>query len=364
MQIENFKTGIKVDPNLITINLDPKENVQNKKNIRALLKNIVESSLSSLKQNLEEAYHSEAELNGFHPINEIKGIDAIKQMLWEPLLTSFPDLERRDNLIIGGSFQDKIFVSCISHLTGTFTKPWLNIPATNKTIHLRLCEVHQLKDNKIIKSYVLIDVMDFIRQAGFWPINPSLGIEEMWPGPIIGNGSSFENLDIKLSKESLNQGLTMQRSLNIKPETEKDITNKEVRNKLIDHPQKNFWHKKMMWYGPCGIGTARGLEGFVDHHQLPFRLTFKERNYWKIGHYVELGDGSYSMTGGWHSITATHGSKDWLGYEPTQKQITMRVMDFYLHDEGLIRENWVPIDIVHILKQLDIDVFKLVKKMR
>ena len=42
----------------------------------------------------------------------------------------------------------------------------------------------------------------------------------------------------------------------------------------------------MMWYGPSGIGTARGLEGFVDHHQLPFRMTFRERDYWKIGHYL------------------------------------------------------------------------------
>ena len=32
----------------------------------------------------------------------------------------------------------------------------------------------------------------------------------------------------------------------------------------------------------------------------------------------------------------------------------MRVMDFYHHDEGKIRENWVPIDIAHILKQIDI----------
>jgi len=40
----------------------------------------------------------------------------------------------------------------------------------------------------------------------------------------------------------------------------------------------------------------------------------------------------------------------------------MKVMDFYLHDEGLIRENWVPIDIAHILSQLDIDVFKLIHK--
>ena len=40
----------------------------------------------------------------------------------------------------------------------------------------------------------------------------------------------------------------------------------------------------------------------------------------------------------------------------------MRVMDFYLHNEGLIREKWVPIDIVHILLQLGIDVLKLVHK--
>ena len=40
----------------------------------------------------------------------------------------------------------------------------------------------------------------------------------------------------------------------------------------------------------------------------------------------------------------------------------MRVMDFYLHQEGLIRENWVPIDIAHILNQIGIDVFDLIKK--
>ena len=44
--------------------------------------------------------------------------------------------------------------------------------------------------------------------------------------------------------------------------------------------------------------------------------------------------------------------------------MTMRVMDFYHHHEGLIRENWVPIDIVHILKQLDIDVFELIKEQQ
>ena len=80
-------------------------------------------------------------------------------------------------------------------MTGTFSSSWLNIPANNKTIHLRLCEAHEIKENKIINSHILIDVMDFIRQAGFWPINKSNGAEGLWPNSISGDGSIFENYD-------------------------------------------------------------------------------------------------------------------------------------------------------------------------
>ena len=137
---------------------------------------------------------------------------------------------------------------------------------------------------------------------------------------------------------------------------------RSLKSKLINHPQAEFWHDKMIWYGPSGIGTARSLECFVENHQLPFRKTFKERNYWKLGHYSELGDGKFSLTAGWHSIQATYGSNDWLGYPPNNKNVTMRVMDFYHHDEGKIRENWVPIDIAHILNQIGVDIFELIKE--
>ena len=360
--IEKFNTGTKTDPAIKDIDLDPAENIKNKKNIKVLLKKIVESDSQNLEKSINNAYHEDAKLKCFHPINNISGTEDIYHKLWLPLKNSFPDLERRDSLIVGGSFQDKVFVSTISLLTGTYKQAWLGIPVNNKTIHLRICEVHQIKDEKIVESHILIDVVDFIRQAGFWPLNKSNGAEGLWTASIAGDGTTFENLDKKLSISSLEQALTMQRSLNIKPESEANADHDYVRNKLMSHPQKEFWHEKMMWYGPSGIGTARGLEGFVNHHQLPFRMTFRDRDYWKIGHYVELGDGNYSMTAGWHSIDAIHGSKDWLGYEGTGKSVTMRVMDFYHHHEGLIRENWVPIDIAHILFQIDIDIFKLINK--
>ena len=364
VKIENFNTGPKTNPDVINIKLDPYENIKNKKKIKQLLKNIVESDSKDLEKNINNAYHPNAELKCFHPVNNISGIDEIYHKLWLPIKNSFTDLERRDCLVLGGSFQDKVFVSTISLLTGTYKNSWLGIPTNNKTIHLRMCEAHEIKDGKIIHSHILLDVIDFIRQAGFWPINKSNGAEGLWANSITGDGAIFENINEQLSKSSLEQALTMQRSLNIKPESDPNADHAYVKEKLINHPQKEFWHKKMMWYGPSGIGTARGLEGFVNHHQLPFRMTFKNRDYWKIGHYVEIGDGYYSMTGGWHSIDAVHGAKDWLGYEPTGKSVTMRVMDFYHHHEGLIRENWVPIDIVHILKQLDIDVFELIKEQQ
>ena len=98
-------------------------------------------------------------------------------------------------------------------------------------------------------------------------------------------------------------------------------------------PQKNHWHPKMMWYGPCGIGTTRGLQGFVDYHQLPFRIAFPNRR--GGNHYVRIGDGPYSATAGWPSVHAKHLGGDFLDVAPTGRDVTMRVMDFYLHHEGL-----------------------------
>jgi hypothetical protein len=44
------------------------------------------------------------------------------------------------------------------------------------------------------------------------------------------------------------------------------------------------------------------------------------------------------------------------GMPATGKPGFMRVMDFYLHHEGLIRENWVPIDLLDLFGQMGLDL--------
>jgi hypothetical protein len=267
----------------------------NKHVVMQALAAVAEATPATLSRRLAAAYHTDAGWRGSYPMNELAGIPAIEATVWRPLLTAFPDLERRDVLVAAGRYQEADFVATVGHYCGLFRNDWLGIPATGRPINLRYGEVHQVESGRIRQTTMLIDVLDVIRQAGIWPIAPSLGVELTWPGPIGPGGIDFSPADPVVSAANLSQTLAMHKTLSDYNDTEGG-----GRQGLIDMPQKLHWHPKMMWYGPCGIGTTRGLPGFVDDHQLPFRVAFPNR---RGGlHYIRIGDGPLSVTGGWPSV--------------------------------------------------------------
>ncbi len=323
------------------------------------LNRLAETSSGELAERIVALYAPGARWRGSHPMNDAESLDEIAENVWSPLIESFPDLERRDSIFVGGSWEGRDYVAAVGNYCGTFRRDWLTIPATGRPVFIRYGEVHQVEDSRIVLSTCLWDVLDVIRQAGFWPIAPSLGTEGMWPGPITGDGIVLHATDPEEGLASLAQTLAMHRTLG-----DYDDNGDLGRAGLLNMPQKRHWHPKMMWYGPSGIGTTRGLQGFVDYHQLPFRIAFPNRKGGMQitdpglgGHYIRIGDGKYSVTGGWPSVRADHLGGGFLGTGPTGRLIRMRVMDFYLHHEGLIRENWVPIDIIDVLNQMGVDVF-------
>lgn len=330
-----------------------------------LLHELTEASEKESSVLLKSIYADDCDWRGSYPLNEMVGFDAIFVNAWQPLKQSFPDLERRDLIFMAGSYEGRDYIATVGHYCGNFERDWLTIPASGAPTYIRYGEIHQIKDGKIVQSNCLWDILDVMRQAGFWPMPPSSGKEGRWAGPISGDGIRFAPGDKDLSAASLEQTLLMQKSLG-------DNNGPEhfTRQGLINMAQKTYWHPKMMWYGPSGIGTTRSLAGFVDYHQLPFRLAFPNRmssSLWEgheklmkelnAGHYIRVGDGSLSVTGGWPSVVSPHDG-EFLGSGATGKLLQMRVMDFYHHHEGLIRENWVPIDIIFMMKQMGVDVFQ------
>ena len=305
-----------------------------------------------------------------HPMNEQQGAGAAWSQIWQPLKLALPDLERRDLIFVGGTYQGRMLIAAMGHYCGTFRSDWLGIPATGRALSLRYGEVWQIDANgQVLQANLLWDVLDVMRQAGCWPLAPSLGVEQMWHAPITADGLRLSTGDPVQSEASIEQTLAMHKSL-----AEFDDRGKLSRDALIAMPQRDHWHPKMMWYGPAGIGTTRGLDGFVEGHQLPFRVAFHrpqgtfeqvtaERARHGAGHYIRIGDGPYSVTGGWPSVYAVHNGGGFCGMPPTGRPVTMRVMDFYLHHEGLIRENWVPLDMLDLFRQMGVDLLARMKEL-
>jgi hypothetical protein len=335
-----------------------------KRRIHADLCALAEAGPQALEARLAARFAPGCHWRVAHPVNELRGNAAALSALWKPLKEAMPDLERRDLILCGGVWQGKRLVAAMGHYCGVFRRDFLSIPATGRMVFLRYGEVFELDgEGRVIQANLLWDILDLVRQAGFQPLAPSLGVEGMWPGPITGDGLRFEDDDPARSAASVAQTLAMHATL----AEYKDA--KLTREGLLAMPQREHWHGKMMWYGPSGIGSTRGLAGFVDDHQLPFRIAFArpqgtaeevyaERVRHGAGHYVRIGDGPYSVTGGWPSVYAVNNGGGFAGITPTGRPVTMRVMDFYLHHEGLIRENWVPLDMLDLLRQMGFDVLQ------
>lgn len=258
--------------------------LSNKIFVRAALAGIAHASPATLMAALKAAYHPQATWRGSHPMNEMTGLAAIAERVWLPLVNSFPDLERRETILIGGDYDGDDLVASVGHYVGTFQRDWLGIPATARAVFIRFAEVHRVVDGRIAESTVLIDVLDVIRQAGFWPVAPSLGVEEQWPAPFTGAGIVLHPTDPAAEAANMAQMRKMQLALGDHGDVARD-----GRDALLIPSQREGWHPKMMWYGPCGIGTARGIEGFVDHHRLPFRIAFHDVN--GSQHHIRLADG-------------------------------------------------------------------------
>ncbi len=294
-------------------------------------------------------YHDQLSWHGPHPINDHHGSAAVVAHFWKPFLNSFSDLERRDDILIAGSFKEGKWVGATGYYTATFGKDWLGIKATGGVVNIRYGEFSRMEAGRVHEVYVILDILDVMHQAGCWPamVPKSRGPLDRVPGPASRDGVATVACPQAESEQSLKLVEAMIAGLMSYDGTSLDSMAME-----------RFWHPHMMWYGPAGIGSCRQLKGFQDVHQRAFLTAFPDRR--GGDHKARLGDGAYVGSTGWPSVRATHLGA-WQGQPATGKKISMRVMDFWRREENLLRENWVFIDMIELLLQMDIDVMGSLK---
>lgn len=285
--------------------------------------------------------------HGPHPINDLHGCDQLAEDHYAPLYSAFPDLDRHDDLFLAGSWKGDHWIAAAGHYRGTFASDWLGIPATGTRASLRFGEFYKIDANRIVECFVLFDLPDLYAQAGIGLLPPSLGDVVAVPGPASGDGVLIGTRPDGEAARSMRLVEDMIGDLmRYDPARPDDY-------EVMRHDR--CWHEDMCWYGPSGIGTTRGIAEFIDRQQKPFLKAFPDR---KAGHAhaSRIADGHYAASTGWPGVVATHSGDGWLGQAASNREIGMRVMDFWCRDGDKLRENWVLIDIVELFLQFGVDL--------
>jgi predicted ester cyclase len=265
------------------------------------------------------------------------------------LFRAVPDLERRDTIVVAGTDgHGADWVGCGGYYTGIFAAPWLDIPPTGHQVAMRFHEFFRLENERVVEIQAIWDIPEVMMQASAWPLAPSLGREWHVPGPASLDGLVPGPYDEAAAAATRDLVVGMLSAM--------------VRHPSQGGPEvmelDRYWHPRMNWYGPAGIGTARGIRGFRNWHQIPFLSAMPDR-----GQYPEqtrphhFADRSYAAVTGWPDMVQTLSGSGWLGIAPAGRRIEMRSLDFWRVEDGMIRENWVLIDLLHVYDQIGIDGF-------
>ena len=123
--------------------------------------------------------------------------------------------------------------------------------------------------------------------------------------------------------------------------------------------QHHYWHPDFHWMGPTGIGTTHSIREFQDFHQRPWLTAFGDRNLdvEQTGRHMGfLGEGQYAAGGIWEQEFSTHHGQ-YQDVPATGKLMTIRDFDWYKRDGDYLIQNWIPIDMIDLFKQLGVDLF-------
>ena len=328
--------------------------------LKPLLNSMRSFNEYNVKKSLELLFSDSVNIKMCHPFGILNGSESFFNTAYRPLLSALPDLERRDMILIAGTTPEgNKWVGSMGNYMGTFVKPFLKIPPNGHLVHMRYHEFFCMKENKIVEMQIIWDIPELMMLSNSWPMSPQLGAYLCTPSPMTSDGLD----DHGDGKESLDFIKKMLSDMCLHPE------NPDPKVMKLD----KYWHPQFNWYGPAGIGTGRGIAGFRHWHQIPFLRAMPDRKGGSSNEKLAIDgmddlqthwihEGNYVCETGWPNMRLTITNDGWMGIAPSDQPLEMRSLDFWRLENGLIRENWVLIDLLDIYRQIGINIFDRVKE--
>ena len=313
--------------------------------IRAFRKAAETADAQGLRAAIGTLLSPDATVRMCHPFGDLAGPEALFTTCHAPLLDAMPDLERRDMIVVSGTTPEgQDWIGCMGNYMGTFVAPFLGIPPTGHLAHMRYHEFFRVEDGRVTQVQAIWDIPELMMQAGAWPMAPQLGRFLCTPAPMSGDGLAVSGE----GRAAMDHVIAMLTDL-CKHPADPDPAIMRL---------EKYWHPRFNWYGPAGIGTGRGIAGFRNWHQIPFLRAMPDRKLDALGdlmsHWIAQGD--YVAETGWPNMRLTLTGDGWMGIAPAGREVLLRSLDFWRLEDGLIRENWVLVDLLDLYRQVGVDV--------
>ena len=288
---------------------------------------------------------------GFDPIGDLDGIDGFVDDFWTPLRTSFEDLERKTWIFFGGkssgradgSNGGRMWVTGTGVLSGRFTGNYLGIPPTDAKVELRWGEFCRIEDGRIVETFFLLDMIDLLQQSWITVLPPSRGRVGLYPPPAAGDGILLNPQPPHESAYSLEH---IRRFIF-------DGLNAYDETRLESMGMADYFHPDVQWYGPGGIGACLDFTEFQDFHQARWLHAFPDRTVQDLD--ALIAEGMYSGGPGWDGVLATH-KGEYLEHPATGRRLGFNGLDWWKRDGERYIENWVFVDMLHLFRQLGVDL--------
>mmetsp|Transcript_15275 Transcript_15275/g.48122 ORF Transcript_15275/g.48122 Transcript_15275/m.48122 type:complete len:422 (-) Transcript_15275:45-1310(-) len=219
----------------------------------------------------------------------------------------------------------------------------------NRWIELRVCDFYRIRADDagvygglITYNFMMIDWADALRQIGR-PLLPPAPLEEGVVLPPSADDGVPAPLSVLVSAQGRDAGAARAVVLAALHQDWAGDANCEAQS----------WHGDLSFYGPGGIGLARGAEQYRRHVLAPFRAAFGERT---VAVELLTCEGNYcGALGRLHG----HGLEPWLGLPTAGKEVAVRFAMHWRVVGGKVQEGWAIFDMPGLFQQLGLDFYAM-----
>ena len=203
---------------------------------------------------------------------------------------------------------------------------------------------------------MIIDLLSLLRQAGYSFVDTGAP-EVIAPGPetndgiLLGETDPLENLaSRKMCEAAIGRGAMMLRR------AETTVVPDDIAMIIM----RLNWHEDMMWYGPDGAGSTKGIYDYLAKWELPWELTMTGVK--NSDQLALVAEDKFVCWGGFPSLSAKHTGSEVLGIPASDEIVSIRNANIFCCEGEFILAQWCLFDMVDLLNQLGVDVLKQIRE--